>query len=98
MNKQQVLQWISNIIWEHPDWMADMVMEMNRSLLDVISDNNKLRADAETALLMTYEKSRGRLLPNEKSKVEDVIIKSAMFAGTKYVADLKEARNGKSVQ
>ena len=81
---------LSDHIYEHPEWMEEVIKVASDSVLQKIKDNRKTSVDVQFAFSMVYDGMYGKLSKENKIQVNKAMLECDALEGTPFAKMVKE--------
>ncbi len=89
MTRQELLLTVYNHVLTDPSIIQDLNNAIMQGVQDRLVEETILRANAETALVMCYQRAKSKLTAVEFDVVVKVLKNAAIIAGTTFQRSLK---------
>ena len=90
MEKSHFMYLLSEELYEHPEWMEDVIKEASATVLRKIRDSRKTSVDVQFAFSMVYDGMYGKLSKENKIQVNKAMLECDAFEGTPFAKKVKE--------
>jgi hypothetical protein len=77
-------------LYEHPEWMADVIKAASDSVLQKVKDSRKTSVDVQFAFSMVYDGMYGKLSKENKIQVNKAMLECDALEGTPFAKMVKE--------
>jgi len=90
MEKYEFMQILFDHIYDHPEWMEEVIKTVSDTVLQKLKDERGVSVDIQFALAILKEEQYSKLNKERKHKVLKAILDCDVFQGTPFHKEIKE--------